>query len=115
MIRKAAEFVEPGNNAIVVFTRGPLFIYDANGDGTSGNWTVGEGSLSGLDKVIIYRRDDLTGNNRIYMGDYEGWKPSDEKRRKIIRFSKLREMGRSSSNWVEFGGTRGGAFFYIRK
>jgi hypothetical protein len=116
MVKKSIELVEPGQNAVVIFTRGPLFVYDEKGEGTTGNWTAGAGSLDEMDKVIIYKRDDLTGNNHIYMGDYGGWKQSPEPRRKIIRFSKLKEFGQTSSNWAEFGGSKGGLpFFYNRK
>jgi hypothetical protein len=115
MIRKAAELVKPRENAIAIFTRGDLLIYDPNGDGKTGNWKVNENKLSKLDKVIIYLRDDPAGINRVYMGDYEGWKQSPEPQRKIIQFSKLKEMGKSTSNWVQFGGSKSGwPFFYIR-
>jgi len=74
------------------------------------------GSLDKMDKVIIYKRDDLTGNNHIFMGNYGVWKQSSEPRRKIIQFSKLKELGQTSSNWMDFGGSKGGSpFFYIRK
>ena len=109
MIRKAAELVQPGQNAIVVFTRGDLFTHNQDGDGSTGNWTARENSLVGIDKVIIYKRDDLTGNNHIYISDYEGWKLSSEPRRKVIRFSNLKEIGQSSFNWLEFKGS-GGSF-----
>ena len=114
MIEKADELVEPGQNAVVVFTRGPHLFYKSNGDGTSGNWTIGAGALDGMDKVIIYRRGDSIEDNQIFIGDYMGWSQSPEPGRLIIQFSHLRNVGRSTLNWVEFGGSRSGRpFFYI--
>ena len=115
MIIKAADLLQLGQYAIVFFTRGELFTHNQNGDGSTGNWKVNENKLSKLDKVIIYLRDDPAGINRVYMGDYEGWEQSPEPQRKIIQFSKLKEMGKSTSNWVEFGGARGLALFYLPK
>ena len=115
MIRTAAELVEPVQNAVAVFTRGPLFVYDTNGDGTTGNWTAGAWSLDKMDKVIIYRRGVSVDDNLIFIGDYMGWVQSPEPGRKVIQFSSLKEIGKSSSNWVEFGGSKAGRpIFYIR-
>ena len=116
MIKKADELVESGQNAVVIFTHGDLFKHDTDGNGDSGNWVAAETSLAGINKVIIYRRDDLTDINYIYVGDYEGWVQSSEKSRKIIRFSKLKAVGQSSSLWPEFKRS-GGSFplAYIHK
>lgn len=114
MIEKADELVEAGQSAVVFFTKGPHFIYDANGDGTTGNWTTGAGTLERMDKVIIYRRGASVKDNRIFIGDYMGWTQSPEEKRLIIQFSRLKEIGKSTSNWVKFGGSRGGQpFFYV--
>jgi hypothetical protein len=116
MIKTAAELVQPGQNAVVIFTHGDLFKHDTDGNGDSGNWVAAEISLEGIDRVIIYQRDNLTKINYIYVGDYEGWALSPEKGRKIIRFSRLKEVGQSSSLWPEFKGS-GGSFplAYIHK
>ena len=116
MIRTAAELMQPGQNAVVVFTRGPHFVFDEKGDGYTGNWTTGAGSIEKMDRVIIYRRGDLVEDNRIFVGDYMGWVQSPEAKRKIIQFSKLKEIGKTSSNWVGFGGSKSGSpFFYVYK
>ena len=45
MIRNATELVQSGQNAIVIFTHGDLFTHNQDGDGSTGNWTAGVGSL----------------------------------------------------------------------
>ena len=114
MIRQAEELVKPGEKAIAVFTRGDQFSFDQQGDGKTGNWKVNPKRLEGCDKVIIYKRCSSADDNRVYICDYMGVKPSPEPDRFIIFFTKLVDAGRSSSNWVQFGGGSGGAFFYIR-
>lgn len=114
MIRKAEELVKQGEKAIAVFTRGDQLSFDQQGDGKAGNWKVNPKSLEGCGKVIIYKRGGSADDNRVYKGDYMDVEPSPEPGRFIIFFSKLVDAGRSTSNWVQFGGTRGGAFFYIR-
>lgn len=113
MIRKAEELVKPGETAVVVFTRGDQMSFDQQGEGKSGNWKVDPKSLEGCDKVIIYKRGVSVDDNRVYIGEYMGIEPSPELGRFIIFFSKLVDVGRSTSNWLQFGGGSGGAFFYI--
>lgn len=113
MLKKAKELVRPGEKAIAVFTRGDQFTYDQHGEGKTGNWKVNPKRLEGCDKVIIYKRGGSPDDNRVYIGNYMGIEPSPEPDRLIIFFSKLVDAGRSTSNWVQFGGGSGGAFFYI--
>ena len=114
MVRKAEELVKPGEKSIAVFTRGDQLSFDHLGDGKTGNWKVNPKRLEGCDKVIIYNRRGSADDNRVFIGDYMGIEPSSEPDRFIIFFSKLVDAGRSTSNWLQFGGGSGGAFFYIR-
>lgn len=114
MIKKAEELIQSAQKAIVIFTRGDKFSFDHNGDGFSGNWKAGEKSLQDIDKVIIYRRDQNVESNQVYEGEYRGWSPSEEAGRKIIHFSGLKNVGSTSSNWLQFGGIRGAPIFYMR-
>lgn len=107
MIHNAYRKLKLGERAIALFTRGDRFVRDPAGDGSTGNWTTGEKSLKGMEKVIIYHRDDHTGRNTVYMGKYRGWSPSEEEGRKIIYFSKLIRAGETASLWPEFKGSSG--------
>jgi len=60
MIKTAQQLIQTGQRAIVVFTCGDEFTFSQNGDGFTGNWRAGEKTLEGIDKVIIYHRDDHT-------------------------------------------------------
>ena len=113
MIKKAQDLIHPGQKAIVIFTRGDKFSFDQNGDGSTGNWKAGEKALHGIDQVIIYKRGQDDERNLVYLGDYQGWSPSEEEGRKIVHFTGLVKAGITGSNWVRFGGSRGAPIFYI--
>ena len=113
MIRTAKEILKSGERALVVFTRGPHFQHDVNGNGVSGNWIVSDLRLSLVNRIIIYLRNESTFESHIFIGNYEGWESSPELQRKIIKFSKLKEVGRSTANWIEFGGRWRSPTFYI--
>jgi len=112
-IREASELVKPGEIALVVFTRGMHFYHDDAGNGQTGHWVAGANTLTGVDKVIIYRRDQTTGVNRIYIANFLDWIDSPEEGRKILRFSGLQDKGLTSSNWFEFGGNAFKPTFYV--
>ena len=98
----ANEIIAKNKSAIVIFTHGEHFSYDAAGNGSTGNWVVDPKTVEEVDQVIIYlRRKDAT-TNRIFLGNYAGLRASDIPKRHIIRFSKLQEIGTTDSNWTEF-------------
>lgn len=100
----AKDFINPNETAVVFFTRGLHFSFDPNGNGQIGNWVIAIDTVEEIaDKVIVYVKDDQNGKNRIFVGNYSGVKPSPEKGRYIISFSKLKEVGVTESNWFEFG------------
>jgi hypothetical protein len=75
--KQASEIIERNQSAIVIFTRGEHFSFDADGNGSTGKWVVAPEHVDEVDKVIIYlRRDDETVN-RIYLGNYAGVRPSE--------------------------------------
>ncbi len=114
MVLKAEELVPHGQKAIVFFTRGAHFRYDAKGSGSSGYWVAGEDSLADVDVVIIYLRREHTGANQVFRGQYTGWQASPRAGRKTILFSGLEDQGGTPSNWVEFGGSVWSPSFYIK-
>jgi hypothetical protein len=113
MIRTAKEILQPGERALVVFTRGPHFQHDASGKGVSGNWRVSDLRLSSINRIIIYLRNENLSESRIFIGDYKGWESSPEPQRKIIKFSNLKEVCRTTANWVEFSGRSRSPTAYI--
>ena len=101
-IKKAKDLIKGDELAVVVFTKGIHFTYDTLGNGETGNWVVDKEVLEDVDKVIIYLRDEDKGTNRIFQGNYSGVRKSPEENRHTIRFSRLTEVGTTSSNWNEF-------------
>ncbi len=101
-IQKAKDLVKTDQLAVVIFTKGPHFVHDALGNGETGNWVVDENVIDKVDKVIVYLRDEKAGTNRIFLGNYSGLRKSPEANRHTIRFSRLTEVGTTSSNWNDF-------------
>lgn len=98
----AQEVIGKNQSAIVIFTRGEHFSFDAAGNGSTGKWVVDPEIVEEVEKVIIYLRRTNELVNRIYLGNYAGLRHSDLPKRYIIRFSKLQEIGITDSNWTEF-------------
>jgi hypothetical protein len=113
MIKKAVDLVNPGEKAIVVFTRGEHFEHDNNGKGFTGYWVAGGNTIEQIDKVIVYVQDTIAGTNKVYLGTYSHWEPSPRPGRKNIFFSGLEYKGLTGSNWREFGGTAWSPTFYL--
>lgn len=113
MIEKAKDVLNVGEKAVVLFTRGPHFYLDRDGNGSTGNWVINENSLVGIDKVIVYKRDETNGKNIVYIGDYQNCRPSNEQRRLILTFTNMNEAGSTNSNWIQFGGVGGQPVFFL--
>lgn len=99
---KAQYVVNRNESAVVVFTKGIYFDFDSNGNGESGKWVLNPIKLETIDKVIIYLRNESKKVNKIYLAQYSGYRKSDVSRRYFIQFSKIEEVGRTSSNWLDF-------------
>lgn len=112
-IEKAQELVTSNELAIVIFTKGDHFSYDAIGNGETGNWVIKTQELENVDKVIIYQRDEIAQQNRIFLGNYSGCRKSPEPNRLIIRFSKLEEVGTTGSNWNKFASSGQNPVSYV--
>ena len=95
---KANEVISKNDQAVLVFTRDDKFHYDSLGNGTTGNWKIDREELDEVENVIIYMRRPGEDINRIFLGDYAGWRNSDEEDRYIIRFIYLEEVGTTQSN-----------------
>ena len=95
----------PNQRAIVVISRGDKFTFDNYGTGETGNWLVDPNKIKMIEKVLVYLRKPGESGGRIYIGEYTGYRPSDEKGRTIITFSKLIEVCQTKSNWYKFAQT----------
>jgi hypothetical protein len=110
---RASEVIAKNDQAIVVFTRDDKFYFDDLGNGTTGNWVIDPDNLEEIEKVIVYLRKPDEDVNRIYLGNYAGLRHSEEPSRYIIRFSHLKEVGTTDSNWLEFAGGGQNPICYI--
>ncbi|MCG2787230.1 MAG: HNH endonuclease [Anaerolineae bacterium] len=100
--KTAQEVIGKNQSAVVIFTHGEHFISDPAGNGSTGKWVIDPGTVEEVDKVIIYLRRENETVNRIFLGNYSGLRSSDIPKRHIIRFSRLQEVGTTTSNWTEF-------------
>jgi hypothetical protein len=110
---RANEVIEKNQEAIVIFTHGEHFSYDEAGNGLTGKWVVDPDAVENVDKVIVYlRRDDETVN-RIFLGNYAGVRKSDIPERYTIRFTALKEVGETESNWPDFASNGQNPITYV--
>ena len=108
------DVISPDQQAVVVFSRGGKFSFDSHGSGETGNWIVNPEILKNVEKVLVYlRKPEVKSGGRIYIGDYTGYKLSEQKGRIIITFSKLEEVCRTESNWYKFAKTGPSPVRYI--
>lgn len=56
-----------------------------------------------VDKIIIYLRLPDSNINRLFKGTYLRYSPAGVPRRYYLHFSDLKEVGTTSSNWIQFG------------
>jgi hypothetical protein len=66
-----------------------------------------------VDKVIIYLRRENEMANRIFLGNNEGIRKSGIPGRHIIRFSVLKEVGTTESNWLDFANSGQNPVSYV--
>ncbi len=104
----ASEVIEKNQAAIVIFTRGEFFEFDSAGNGSTGHWKASAASVEKMDKVIVCLRGAKVRDNRIFLGNFTGSKPSSlVPGRLVIRFSALQEVGTTDMTWTEFSGCQG--------
>ena len=100
--KTAREVIAKNQMAVIVFTHGEHFSYDTVGNGFTGKWVVDPETVDEVDKVIIYLRRGNETVSHIFLGNYAGTRPSDIAKRRLIRFTSLKEIGTTDSNWLEF-------------
>ena len=114
VINSALDLLQPGESAVVLFTRGQHLTFNPDGSGLSGNWKMG--TYRNPDKVILYRRQpEAWPQADIYMGDYVDVIESPEQGRRIVRFSHSTNAGTTNRNWYEFADAGAGPVRYLTK
>jgi len=109
----AREVIGQNQSAVVIFTRGEHFLFNALGNGSTGKWVLDPETVEEIDRVIIYLRRADEALNRIYLGNYAGVRLSDLPNRRVVRFSALREVGTTQANWPEFAGAGQNPISYV--
>lgn len=106
----ARDFLEPNEQALVLFTEGPHFERRADATGTTGKWDIS--GRRDVDRVIIYLREP-SGINKLYLASYVGARPSDESKRYYVDFAHIQYAGTTTANWHEFVGEGQKPFRYV--
>jgi hypothetical protein len=94
---KARNFIKPGENTIVIFTRGMLFELGNDNTGLTGDWEINPNRS--VDRVIIYHHEHEI--NRLYIGNNAGLELVEDNRYKI-KLAHLQYIGETDLNWNEF-------------
>lgn len=97
---RAIDVLNPGETALVLFTRGELFIHRSDGTGETGNWRIDPTRIS--DRVIIYRRTQGGDGAEVFISHHAGWRPSTEEGRWVIALTKISLLGTTHLDWGRF-------------
>lgn len=97
---KADELISSDIKAVVVFTRGPLFVFKEDGTGKTGNWKIDP--ERDIQKVIIYCRPEGESQADVYKADVTRVVSSHEEGRSEIQFENALPVGGTKLNWFEF-------------
>jgi HNH endonuclease len=103
------EILKPGDVAFAVKTDGDGFLYEKDGESSSGVWKVN--SKKHFNKVIVYHQ--LDGKADIYIGDFVRSDPVENKVTLVFNHSK--KIGSTFNNWTTFTGgkSRGYSRIYL--
>src|SRR4051812_31079378 len=103
VINSALDLLQPGESAVVLFSRGSHLTLNPDGSGESGNWHFNANRIP--DKVIIYlRHPEAWPQADIYSGNYVDAVDSPEPGRSIVRFSHWTQVGTADQPWTKFAG-----------
>lgn len=114
----ARELLKSGEFAIVIFTDRRDFKRNRDGSGQTGNWVIDPKRT--FEKVIIYRRDKLSGKNEVYVAtpvDVVGPTRSTKSKqhRHAINLSSVKLEGTTSEKWFSFAQTGPNPIRYLTK
>ena len=116
-INHASDLLDPGESAIVVFTRNRHLVrINADGSGTSGNWHTNPDHHDIPDKLIIYNRSSsVPQQNEVYVASYLHAVGSGSPGRVIIHFQDARHAGTTSRSWYDFADAGTNPVRYLSK
>ncbi|HLO89335.1 MAG TPA: HNH endonuclease [Nostocaceae cyanobacterium] len=97
---KARDFLQPGENIIVIFTDGTRFELGNDNTGITGDWTIDPSRL--INRVIIYLRDSQENTNKLYIANHNGVEFVQERERYKIKLAHVQYVGKTDLNWYEF-------------
>lgn len=97
----ARDFVQPGEQLLVLLTNGHLLTFNNDGTGTSGNWKMDANRK--INRILIYLRDDTNNTNRLYIATYNHAEKVEDGRY-CIYFEHCQYVGKTEQNWSEFAG-----------
>ena len=100
---KARDFIKPGENVIVILTRGSDFSLPDGKTGSTGKWKIDPNRS--VDRVIIYLRNDEINTNTLYIANHAGVEPADREGRYNIQLTHVQYIGTTSANWNNFAET----------
>lgn len=109
---RARDTIRSGESAVAVFTRGGRFVLHQDGTAVTGNWVISRNRR--IDKVIIYKQDQIGNQHEVYVGVPVEIVPSEQQGRRIIKLADVQFVGTTSHNWNEFTDTKAGAVNPIR-
>jgi hypothetical protein len=108
---QARHFLRPGEQLLILFTRGPLLTINwADQTGQTGNWVINANRH--IDRVVIYHRDDATGQNTIYLATYAGT-DGTEGGRQLIQLTHIQYAGTTDVSWKTFAETEQNPIRYL--
>jgi putative restriction endonuclease len=110
----ATELLNPGETALVVFTKGRHLTDKRDGTGSTGWWKINPQHK--VDSVIVYRRmsDDQTDND-LYVGKPDSIEGPREDGRYLVRLQNFKFAGRAIVNWRKFAATHTQALRYVSR
>jgi hypothetical protein len=103
----AIELIKSGETAMVIFTRGENFVLHDDGTGETGSWKVDP--KRSVQKVILYNRDAVTGENKVYVAVPLALLETELEGRRVIQLGDVKPVGTTKNNWLKFKGTKQGA------
>jgi hypothetical protein len=108
---QARQFLRPGEQLLILFTRGPLLSIDwSDQTGQTGNWVIN--TQRHIDRVIIYHRDDETQQNTIYLATYAGVESAEGGRHRI-QLTHIQYAGTTDVSWKTFAETEQNPIRYV--
>lgn len=100
---KARDFVQAGEQMMVIFTRGGRFELRSDHTGSTGNWVID--TKRHIDRGMVYHRDGSSNKNKIYLASFVAATPTDEEGRYNVELAHIQYAGESELNWKDFADT----------